>query len=122
VHIISVVAAAAVTTLLGLSSNSYGVTLKNAALIISAAVTVLSTFEPFFNFRSLWVEHEEAKYRLHRLIDRFEYTVESGTLSEADIDAFASDHQGIWDQLSTKWLSLRRATEKPQRSRPDAVP
>lgn len=56
-RIMSVFLAAVVTVLLGLKfqDEALGKQLSNVALLLGAAITVLSAYEAFFDPRSLWV-------------------------------------------------------------------
>jgi len=53
----------AATVLLGLKGVGSEQVFKNIAFVFSASVTLLTALEPFFNFRSFWVEHEIAQGR-----------------------------------------------------------
>jgi len=100
-----------VTVLLGLWTPDSEDTLRNVAFVIGAIVTTLSSLDFYFNYRGLWVEHEEAEWRLHRLRDRLSFYVSGVGAGEIDPQVLIEIHeayQWIWDNLSTRWLSLRR--------------
>ena len=109
--IIVLILSGIVTVLLGIRWDQYSEELRNIAFVIGATVTVFSSLDLYFNFRSLWVEHEEAKWRLNRLKDRVEFylagteddKIDAGTISE-----FHESYQWIWDNLSTNWLYYRK--------------
>lgn len=78
---------------------------KDAAFVLTALVTLLNALEPFFNYRALWVEHETALWKFHRLRDKIEYYMagRSPELVEAE-DLNSAEYQAIWDNLSQSWV------------------
>ena len=85
------------------------------AFTLGAIVTVLNALEPFFNFRSLWVEHEEAVYRLYRLQDDFTFYLKGKQpkdLSQEKLEEFNQKYGQIWVDVSRRWLALRRSDDK----------
>ena len=86
--------------------------LRMIAFVLGAIVTMLTALEPFFNFRSLWVEHEEAVYHLYRLQDDFNFYLagkQPAELSLAKLEEFNRRYGQIWVDLSERWLELRRS-------------
>jgi hypothetical protein len=76
-----------------------------------AAVTALSGFEGFFNWRSMWVLMEECQYRLNRLRDEIDYYVvltPEADLSRERLDQFFSLQQEIWADVSRRWIEFRK--------------
>ena len=67
--IVSVFLAAIITVLLGLKLQSTSLTaaISNIALVLSAAITVLSAYEAFFDPRALWVRETITFARLKDL-------------------------------------------------------
>lgn len=99
------------TIFLGLKSPNLESQLKDAAFVLTAFVTLLNALEPFFNYRALWVEHETALWKFHRLRDKIEYHMagRSPELVETeDINNFHVEYQSIWDDLSQSWISYRK--------------
>jgi len=84
---------------------------KNVAFVFSASVTLLTALEPFFNFRSFWVEHEIAQGRFLGLRADLEFYLaglDSNHLDERKLDSFHQRYQEIWDDLNTVWAENRR--------------
>lgn len=104
---------ALVTVLLGIRWDAYSDDLRNLAFIVGTIATTTASLDLYFNFRGLWIEHEEAMWRLHRLKDRIEFYMEGRSDNDIDSNVVAKFHeayQWIWDTLSISWLSLRRSS------------
>ena len=99
------------TILLGLQLGERTQTLlKQMAFVCGACVTMLTALEPFFNFRSLWIEHERALATLYRIESDLNFYLSGTTLEYLDISAIEGFHarcQGAWDELSSTWLRVR---------------
>jgi hypothetical protein len=109
----TLILSALVTALLGIRWQAYSGLLRNVAFIVGTLTTTLASLDLYFNYRSLWVEHEEAEWRLQRLKDRIGFYLEGRKPEEIDGTVMAKYHesyQWIWDHLSTNWLALRRST------------
>lgn len=113
--VITVLISGIITVLLGLKLQGVEDMFKNIAFVLGAVVTVLNAIEPFFNFRSLWIEHEDALYKFYRLDDEIQFHlagVDSQNLSQERLEAFNEQYQNIWKNLSQHWIELRRISEK----------
>ncbi len=112
IKILAIALSAGLTICLGLRLPEFEFELRMAAFLMGGIVTFLNALEPFFNFRSLWVEHEEAQYKLHRLKDQIDYYM-AGDLIQSippdTIDKFLANYNEIWDSLSNNWLKFRKA-------------
>ena len=98
------------TILLGLKGLRSEDTFKNIAFVFSAAVTLLSALEPYFNFRSFWVEHEIAQGRFLGLRADLEFYM-AGTESndrDAELEKLHQEYQKIWNDLNAVWAENRR--------------
>ena len=100
------------TILLGLQVAAFEGTLKQVAFVLGAIVTMLTALEPFFNYRSLWIEHELALAGFYRIRDDLAFYL-SGVRPD-DLDAkmlkkFHDQYQAVWEQLSSAWIGYRRA-------------
>jgi hypothetical protein len=99
------------TVLLGLQLQSNVETyLKQAAFIFGACVTMLNALEPFFNFRSLWVEHERALAALYQIQADLDFFLSGIPERDADISKLEDFHrrqQEVWSDLSNVWLRAR---------------
>jgi hypothetical protein len=84
---------------------------KNIAFVFSASVTLLTALEPFFNFRSFWVEHEVAQGRFLGLradLDFYLAGSDAKHRDETKLAGFHQTYQKIWDDLNTVWAENRR--------------
>jgi len=81
------------------------------ALPMVALVTLISALEPFFNWRSRWVLMEETQYRLNRIRDEMDYylvTTPAADLDRGRLNRFFTDQQGIWNDVSRRWIEFRK--------------
>ncbi|PSB27071.1 SLATT domain-containing protein [Stenomitos frigidus] len=102
---------ATATILLGLKVPNLESQLKDIAFVLTALITLLSALEPFFNFRALWVEHEIALWKFHRLRDKIEFYLAGNKpekMSIDEINGFHAEFQIIWDDLSQSWINYRK--------------
>lgn len=100
------------TILLGVQIQGWEDKFKMVAFIFGALVTILNAVEPYFNFRSLWIEHEEVVYRLYRLKDDLSFYLKGKQTNEISIDElekFNITYAKIWHDVSQKWLALRKS-------------
>lgn len=113
----TIVLSGTVTILLGLQIAGVEDRFRMIAFVLGAIVTMLAALEPFFNFRSLWVEHEEAVYHLYRLQDDLNFYLtgkQPAELSLEKLDEFNKRYGQIWDDLSHRWLELRRSDSRKE--------
>jgi len=111
IKVATVILSAAATILLGLQIAGLEKYFKDVAFVFSTLVTLLAALEPYFNYRALWVEHELALSRFHRLRDELDYYVaglEPGQLSEERLGEFYTKYQDVWSELSSAWIQHRR--------------
>ena len=111
IRVVTLLLSGVITVALGIRWNAYADMLRNIAFVVGALSTTLASLDLYFNYRGLWIEHEEAEWRLHRLKDRIGFYLEGRTddrMNAATVSEFHESYQWIWDNLSTSWLSLRR--------------
>ena len=118
------------TILLGLKGLQAEEAFKNIAFVFSAAVTLLTALEPYFNFRSFRVEHEIAQGRFLGLradlnfymadtesTDRDEKLEKSEKIERLEklhqeklkkLEELHKEYQKIWSQLNNVWAENRR--------------
>jgi len=99
--------------LLGLKGLRVGETFKNIAFVFSAAVTLLSALEPYFNFRSFWVEHEIAQGRFLGLRADLDFYMAGTESNDRDdklkkLEELHKEYQTIWNDLNNVWAENRR--------------
>jgi len=101
-----------VTIFLGVRvSDPTSVDLKQAAFVIGALVTLANALEPFFNFRSLWVEFDEALgafYQLRNDVAFFLTGASGASITYEELNKFRDRHAEIWARVSKKWMQFRR--------------
>jgi hypothetical protein len=110
VKLTTILFSAIATILLGLRIAGLEVVFKDIAFVLTALTATLSAIEPYFNYRGLWVEHERAKYRFHRLQDQLNFEVEAQGVNEISNERmkwFNSEYQEIWTELSETRLQQR---------------
>lgn len=115
VRISTILASTLVTVLLGLQIAGFEVYFKQIAFVLGALVTLLNALEPFFNFRALWVEHEQALagfYALKNDLDFYLSGVKPEELDLTALDKVRERHGLIWGQLSKSWIEHRKNATK----------
>jgi hypothetical protein len=115
IRVITLLLSGVVTIALGIRWPEYAETLRNVAFVIGVVSTTLVSVDLYFDYRGLWIEHEEAEWRLHRLKDRIAFYIEGRTdeqLNATTVAGFHESYQWIWDNLSTHWLTLRKNINK----------
>lgn len=111
IKLATLVFSTAATILLGLKGLSAEESFKNIAFTLSASVTLLTALEPFFNFRSFWVEHEIAQGRFIGLRNDLEYYLagpDAMPPDEVRLAAFHDSYNKIWADLNLVWAENRR--------------
>jgi hypothetical protein len=102
---------AVATVLLGLQLSGMDDFLRNFAFILVTLVTLLNALEPFFNFRSMWVEEEASIAQFFRLRDELGYeiaTASGGTPSDEVLDRLFHQFLQIWEHHNNAWLGFRK--------------
>jgi hypothetical protein len=115
VRIGTIVASTLVTVFLGLQIAGLEVYFKHIAFVLGAMVTLLNALEPFYNFRALWVEHEQALAGFYSLKNDLDFYLSGVKPEELDVNAldkFRERHGLIWGQLSKSWIEHRKSGMK----------
>lgn len=102
---------AVATVLLGLQLSGMDDFLRNFAFILVTLGTLLNALEPFFNFRSLWVEEEATIAQFFRLRDELGYEIAAvggGTPPDEVLDRLFRQFVQIWEHHNTAWLGFRK--------------
>lgn len=105
--------AALATVLLGLQLNGKWVeTIRITALIITSLITLINTFNAFFNHKELWIANNTALNKLYELKFNMEY-VEKGSqpFDLQVIDLYKKKYQEILDELNQTWYKSRAETQ-----------
>ena len=99
------------TILLGIQLNNQESLLKNIAFVFSAVVTLLNALEPFFNFRALWIEHEQGLASMYRLQNDLDFYLAGRKKEDIDlnkIEAFRKRYEEVWNTLNENYVRFRR--------------
>jgi hypothetical protein len=99
------------TILLGVQLNIQESILKNVAFVFSAIVTLLNAMEPFFNFRALWIEHEQGLANMYRLQNDLDFYLAGRKTEDIDpnkIEVFRKRYEEIWNSLNENYIRFRR--------------
>ena len=100
------------TLMLGLQIIDLQPILSNVAFALVVLVTTLNALEPYFNFRALWVEHEQAIARFHRVKDDLKFYLEGtqpNALSEEKLREMYARYRETWEEMSNSWIAYRKA-------------
>ena len=112
---LSITALGGITTvLLGLQGIGHESLLRNVALVFSALVTLLSTWDTFFNHRALWTRYTATYTALLGIESDLEYLRQGGdgALTESQVDALYRRAQAILRDTN-EWWQHERQEEKP---------
>lgn len=112
VKVMTLVFSSLATILLGIQLKETDTILKNAAFIFSASVTLLNALEPFFNFRSLWIEHEQSLAQMYRLQNDFDFYLAGRKKEEIDenkIEKLRERYEEIWNNLNQNYINYRKS-------------
>ncbi|CAM1342701.1 DUF4231 domain-containing protein [Tenacibaculum amylolyticum] len=113
-HVVITIASAISTVILGFDFAGFdAITFisnqtKNIALMISSFITVISTYNTFFDHKSLWVNYTNTRNRLFDL--RFDinfYLKGKEKIDPEEIEAFKERYRDILHMLNEKWSKLR---------------
>jgi hypothetical protein len=111
IKLISAALAAAITIVLGITfkdkpDNAY----KNVALIFGASITIISTWDAFFNHKALWIRFTIAMSKLYALQNDISYlkTKSIEQVSEAKLDSIYDELKKIILDTNSNWEELRK--------------
>jgi hypothetical protein len=115
-RIMSVLLAALITVLLGLKLQNTALTedLSNVALILSAAITVLSAYEAFFDPRARWVRETVTFARLKDLQRDLRFWASGQDPETIDAEAlgrFKSKLDTVLEDTLKYWMKIRGAAD-----------
>lgn len=102
--------AASVTILLGIEYEGKPDDIfKNITIILGALITILNTWDAFFNHKMLWVRFTETTVELRVLQDKLNYLISSSKqeVSEKELDAIFEEMNVIVEETANDWKSHR---------------
>ena len=105
----------ATTVLLGLQGIGQEYLLRNSALLLSAWVTLLSTWDSFFNHRGLWTRYTTTCAALRAVESDLEYLLlkDDGMYTEEQIDELYERYQAIIQETNQWWQRERSEDRQP---------
>jgi hypothetical protein len=115
-RIMSVLLAATITVLLGLKLQNTPLAeyLSNVALILGAAITVLSAYEAFFDPRALWVRETVTFARLKDLQRDLRFWASGLDAETIDVEVlgrYKSKLDSILEDTLKYWMKIRGAPD-----------
>jgi hypothetical protein len=110
IHIWSTSLSAITTVLLGLTDIGSPALLKNVALCASSLVTLLNTWETFFNHKGMYIHYNHTVTELLHLRTDLDYLLCQGidNVQESDLDAMYGRYQAILESTNSTWSDLRK--------------
>jgi hypothetical protein len=108
----SIAALGAMTTiLLGLQvANPHLVQyIKNLALCTSSLITIVATWESFFDYRGLWVRYTATRARLMALRAQLDFMLAGNRdcIEVANINKLFDQYENILEETNSSWLQGR---------------
>ena len=105
----------ATTVLLGLQGIGQEYLLRNTALLLSAWVTLLSTWDSFFNHRGLWASYTTTCAALRAVESDLEYLLlrDDGMYTEEQTDKLYERYQAIIQETNQWWQRERSEDRQP---------
>ena len=105
--------AATVTILLGLTVNvEWKTSLANAALVLISLITLLNTWDAFFNHKALWLRFTVATQSLRHVQEEVEYLRSNGELTTEQIDSLHREFRRVVLTIDRDWENLRKECER----------
>lgn len=98
--------------LLGLQISGFDSIFRNLAFVLVTVVTLVNALEPFFNYRSLWIEQEKALAGFYKVKDDFEFYLAGTDLNNVDngkLNQIYGELSEVWDKHNNAWLTHRKA-------------
>jgi hypothetical protein len=111
IKITTVVLSGTGAVLLGLNLAGWDGLFRNLAFVLVTIVTLLNALEPFLNFRSLWIEHENALAGFYLVKDDLNfYLAGIGTenIKDEKVIELYRDYRRVWAKHNEAWINHRR--------------
>ncbi|HLP65510.1 SLATT domain-containing protein [Flavobacterium sp.] len=102
------VLAAISTLLLGLNFMNWKEEIRICVLVITSLITVVNTYNSFFNYKELWVANNDALNQFRELNFNIEYFQKGKVeIDDATLTAFKNQYQTILNELNQVWHKSR---------------
>jgi hypothetical protein len=111
----AVVLSALITVCLGIKgvNSPYDSFLVNTALVLSAALTAVASWEGFANYRELWIQFTITGNRLRALQFRLDsWKADDYPEPEKKLRVFRQEYQKILVETNQAWAGVRKQAEK----------
>lgn len=112
VKLTSTFLAATTTVLLGINgfNSTEKLAVQNIAFTLSAAVTLMSVLDTFFNYKGLWIRYQGTLNDLYELRTDLEYLLTQGVqnVKEEELDEIYKRYQMILNETNSNWSELRK--------------
>jgi hypothetical protein len=108
---VTAICSGAITILLGIHSadDAAKIILKDMALVLSASLTIFSTWDTFFNHRELWIKYTETSNELKQLRSDINYLKVGGVekIAEGEIDELYRVYKKILNNTNINWTKTK---------------
>lgn len=105
--------AAISTILLGLNINGWADIIRITVLIITTLITILNSYNTFYNYKELWIANNDALNRLYALNFNMNFFLKGGIVLTVEIlKGFKDEYQSILDELNQVWHKSRTDNHK----------
>lgn len=107
--------AASVTVLLGIEYEGKPDDIfKNITIVMGALITILNTWDAFFNHKMLWVRFTETTVELRILQDRLNYLISCNEteIPNNELDLIFNEMNTIIEDTASDWKSHRSKDKK----------
>jgi hypothetical protein len=87
------------------------------ALLASTTITVVATWDAFFNYRQRWIQSNETLMDLYALRSdlAFERSLSNGQLEEQKLRTFQMRYSTLLAAANRGWTQARQGTAQPKR-------
>jgi hypothetical protein len=107
---------AAIIILLGLNvSAEIKTNYANIALVLSAIITILNTWDAFFNHKTLWVRFTVATQSLRSIDEELQFFKSKGNLNDSQIEQLHKKFKDVLTTLDRDWETLRKEEQAQTR-------
>ena len=119
IKLLGALLAASITVILGLTFEGKSENLfKNIALIFGALITIVNTWDAFFNHKALWVRFTITMVNLYALKNKISYyeSKDIESLSEETIDKLYEELERIIVETNSNWVEMRKEEKEPTKN------